>query len=265
MFEKNVVPYGIEKEIQKIIMSMSNKYKKPSLEDYHEYFGNYIDKISYEMMLSMRNAYLTDGIIKKHYIFKNNIGRICEDYENSNILKVSKKYDTSPALLLKMVFDNRGYSKNKIRSILLDLNFVGLSEFDKNQVRMVLDNDDFFMVDNDKVLEESLKYEMLIGEILTKNKIRYKTQNELMEEQKEKYGKSICTPDFLILDDLELYGMCIKWIDCKKYYGANVDYIKKSIKKQTKKYLDNYGCGCIVFKHGFSEKLYFEDILLLNM
>ena len=49
--------------------------------------------------------------------------------------------------------------------------------------------------------------------------------------------------------------MEIKWIDAKNFYGANVKFVYEKIKDQTKKYINNYGNGLIIFSHGYSDNL----------
>ena len=48
-----------------------------------------------------------------------------------------------------------------------------------------------------------------------------------------------------------------KFLWCRQYL------IKKSIKKQTAKYVDEYGFGSIFFSLNFSEKLNFDSVLVL--
>ena len=86
----------------------------------------------------------------------------------------------------------------------------------------------------------------------------------LTEEQIKLYGKPINTPDFLILSDLFINDKKINWIDAKNFYGANTFLINKKIKKQVSKYINQYGFGCIMFSLNFSEKLKFNDVLLIN-
>ena len=56
----------------------------------------------------------------------------------------------------------------------------------------------------------------------------------------------------------------INWIDAKNFYGANNNLFIKRLKKQTKKYIDGYGTGCIIFRLSFCSTLNFDNILLLD-
>ena len=112
--------------------------------------------------------------------------------------------------------------------------------------------------------KESLLFEKDIEKLLIKNNIKYKTQDTLSDEQIKKYGKSICTPDFLILSQLVINGIDIKWIDAKNFYGSNNKFVINSIKKQTEKYIKSYGSGAVIFKLGCNEKLLFDNILCFD-
>ena len=56
----------------------------------------------------------------------------------------------------------------------------------------------------------------------------------------------------------------INWIDGKNFYGSTVPFIKDKIKKQTKKYLNTWGPGSIIFSLGSNENLKFTNILFLD-
>jgi len=56
------------------------------------------------------------------------------------------------------------------------------------------------------------------------------------------------------LSNLYINGFKVNWIDAKNYYGVNTYIIKNNINKQSKKYINNFGSGCIIFRYGFNEK-----------
>ena len=139
-----------------------------------------------------------------------------------------------------------------------------LTIYDQEQFKLAEQNDIYVTLDQVEQGDESIKFEKLIEEFLIKNKVDYKTQDQLTEEQKIKYGKAINTPDFLITSELIINSKKVNWIDAKNFYGSNIDFIVSKIKKQIKKYLDTYGSGCIIFNHGFNSKLGFNDVLILD-
>ena len=92
----------------------------------------------------------------------------------------------------------------------------------------------------------------------------YKTQEQLTQEQKIKFGKATNTPDFLITSELIINSKKVNWIDAKNFYGSNIEFVISKIIKQIKKYLESYGSGCLIFNHGFNSELKFQDVLILD-
>jgi len=86
----------------------------------------------------------------------------------------------------------------------------------------------------------------------------------LQDEQKQEFGKQILTPDFLLLDQVEINGVPCHWFDCKAYYGANLKFPIKKTRKQMARYIDHWGSGAIVYLEGFSEAIKIKDCALLN-
>jgi hypothetical protein len=90
--------------------------------------------------------------------------------------------------------------------------------------------------------ENANNFEKIIEEILKKKGIKYRTQEMLAKQQKEKYGRAVSTPDF------ELDHPVYKWIDAKNFYGTdNIKFFWKKIREQIKKYP---GEGILVFSLG---------------
>jgi len=153
---------------------------------------------------------------------------------------------------------------NKYNKKLNDINVANLIEYDREQYNLAIENDIYSQLDQTDMQKESTKFEKDIEKILLKYNIKYKTQEQLTEEQFKKYGKAINTPDFLIESELIINGHSINWIDAKNFYGSNNSFVIKKITKQISKYIKSYGSGCIIFNSGFNERLCFDDVLLLN-
>lgn len=107
-------------------------------------------------------------------------------------------------------------------------------------------------------------FEDKIAHFLDEKGILYVRQKQLEEEQKRDFGKAILTPDFLILDKVEINGQSVSWIDAKCFYGANISFDVTRMKKQMKRYIEMWGSGAIMFSHGFNEMLSMEDCMMLN-
>jgi hypothetical protein len=129
---------------------------------------------------------------------------------------------------------------------------------------LALKYDVYGFVDEKQKLDESLLFEKKIEKILKSNNVEYETQ-ETLTKQQHINGNVFSTPDFLIKSELYINNKRVYWIDAKNFYGANTSFIIKSIKKQTSKYINLYGDGCIIFNHCFSSKLIFNNIVLTNL
>ena len=262
----NKISYKLEKKIAKAVIIKGN-YKKLTDKQLNK-INNYIDKkklnISLEDVLSIRSSYMTIKIIKDSDRLKSLINKISKLYKKGIKLSwISKKYDLSPILMLKNILSSR-YSKEKIKDFFYGKHLDKLSEFDLEQLNFAKENDIFNKVDQTEQINNSKNFELEIQNFLVKNKIKFKTQNELTKEQIKKYGKAVNTPDFLILSDFYINDKKINWIDAKNFYGANTFLIKKNIQKQVPKYIDEYGFGSIIFSLNFSEKLHFDNVLLTS-
>jgi len=66
------------------------------------------------------------------------------------------------------------------------------------------------------------------------------------------------------LDHVEINGEPVAWIDAKHFYGADVDFQRKKIAKQATRYVDAWGQGALVFRHGFCNNVHIPGTVLLD-
>lgn len=261
---KNIIPNEIEKFIiKKINKNAPESYgiiKDSELETIGtQVFNTYKLNINKHIIASIKSGYMKNFIIKNHFILKKNSKFILDEYPKDGVLSLSTKFNLSPMTIIRFVFDHL-YHK-KLKELLVSKK---LSNYDQEQFKLAEQNDIYVTLNQVEQGEESIKFEKLIEDFLIKNKVDYKTQEQLTEEQKIKYGKAINTPDFLITSELIINSKKINWIDAKNFYGSNIEFIVSKIKKQIRKYLESYGPGCLIFNHGFNSELKFQDVLILD-
>lgn len=256
---KNCLPDNVEKEILKHINKKSPFCYAKLLEEEiillnkniieNPYFKKY--DINIEQIKSIRSSYVKNKMIMNHPKLIKNTNNIIKDYKNKiSILNISKKYDGSPLNILRIILSKTN-SKEKIKKFFNNPEF--LNNYDFEQFNIAKKNDDFALVNQDETLKRATEFEKDIEQILINKNIEYETQEDLSREQIKTHGKAYCTPDFLIKTDFQINNRTVKWIDAKNFYGSNIHFIKSKIEEQTKKYLKNYGDGCIIFKLGFNE------------
>jgi hypothetical protein len=263
----NIVPDYIEKyiikkfnlNIPKVFRNISNKELKYIQNKVKSKFKVDIDS---GIISSTKSTYVKNYIVNTHYKLKLHKDSILSQYQNNKqILDLSKKYKLTPMTIMRYILETK-YSK-KIKSLYNNLSL--LNNYDRIQFDIALNNDVYNQIEQIETSIESEEFERKIETILISYNIKYKTQKELIDEQTQQYGYAKSTPDFLILDELYINNHQITWIDAKNYYGANIQFIIKSINKQINKYNKLYGTGCIIFKYGFNDKLKFDKTLLLSI
>jgi len=261
-----------QNDIEKYIIKLLNKkpyycYSKLDKNELNYIYNEIIQKFNYHInkniILSIRASYIKNHIINNYKNININKKKILYDYadtNNLNILDISSKYDISPLNLLRFIF-NKLYSK-KITYLIKHKNI--LNKHDLKQLDLAIENDIYALIDNSVILSESINYELELQKFLDKHNILYKTQDQLVEEQTQKYGRPISTPDFLIQSDLYINNIKINWIDAKNYYGANITFILDSLNKQVNKYINEYGTGCIIYKLGYNDSINIKNVILIS-
>jgi hypothetical protein len=240
-----------------------------------KYNNSHFPHINFKQAMSIRSSYMREKIKKNNSKLEKNRRKIIGNFLlKKNVLKITKQYDIPPMHVIKFYFKSEGYDKKETKDILdLILNKnktkeaidkYELEKWEISQIQIANNMDSFIRADNTRTREKAENFENVLGKYLKKHKIKFKTEEELKREQKKKYGKPINTPDFLIKSDLYIDGKKINWIDAKNYYGANTDHINENIENQTKKYIDKFGFGALVFSLGFSQKLRMKNILMLD-
>lgn len=271
-FEIQINPLDsqVEKFVKKNLnLNPPESYAKMNPKEQDELYNQIIQTFSNTMtenffpqiILSIRATEMRTHMILCHKNLTKNKKNILTDYsKNTNILELSKKYDGSPLNLLRIIFQDK--YNTKLTKLITNKKL--LSKYDSAQLDIAIDNDAYALVNQNEILKKADEFEEKIGLVLKKLNIRFKTQKQLAQEQIDESDKATNTPDFLILDELYINGVKINWIDGKNFYGSNSKFIKSKILKQTKKYIDKWGFGSIIFSLGFCSDLNFDSILLID-
>ena len=274
------IPYNYEKKLLKyLIYHGQYSILTPSqeiilLKKINKYNELYDLNINVRLLYSMRSSFMSEKMMISNNKLKRKSKEIFKLYKSGiDILEISKKYDFAPILILKQILNKYNLSKLSIKDIFHsyiknNINYLQkkykLKERLISQIKLAINNDIFNKIDQSESIRNSENFEISLGKYLTNNGVKFKTQGMLVKEQIKSHGHPFSTPDFLINSELIINGKIIKWIDAKNFYGANTILIKKSIKKQIKKYINNYGFGCIVFSMNYSDKLDFENVILID-
>ena len=119
-------------------------------------------------------------------------------------------------------------------------------------------------VDQSETHSRADLFEEILADWFESRGVRIRRQNEMVSEQRLEHGRPINTPDILFLDHVEINGQPVAWIDAKHFYGADVSFQRKKMAKQMSRYIEEWGSGAVVYRHGFSENLFIPGCLMLD-
>jgi len=211
--------------------------------------------ISLDQLISIRNMIATQKSINARENIYKKEREIKESYntDNKDLAKFFGKFSIPPLAIVKILDPKNLPSKI--------IEYASTHDSENPTVHK-------------KILMNADKFELnLVNWIKnTYPTIKFKTQNELVQEQIIKYGQPISTPDILfeqpvlirVTNNTKLTEHLIRWIDAKNYTLINIPFIMKSINKQCDKYLTNYGPGALAFHYGFSDDIKIPKILILD-
>ena len=263
-WENSPIPSKIEKEVKSILIEIPGYHRL----NHSEMDGMY--KISSEYGMNIRQVMsLRSGILREKAMHRHNfaiessatLGALYN--EGKSVLDLAKSYDLPPGTVMRMVLFSRGWNKGKIR-IKLNKGVNTLNKRDSEEWELARQND-MITAGNDKARRAMAdNFETRVATYFDSQCVGYRTQEELMEEQIEKFGRPIRTPDLLLDDPVIINGKKISWIDAKGFYGANIWSNRKSFEKQTKRYFSEWGRGALLFKDSFCDGLNVKGALLLD-
>ena len=219
--------------------------------------------ISIDQSLSLRNALLQQKTVYGHYKMQSRSKAMYKLYkEGMTIIQLSKRFDFPPMNIFREILKEKGWSKNKIKESLR--NPSQFSQRERNEFTEAEAADRVSNVDQSETQIRADKFEDIISDWFESRGVNLRRQEEMVAEQLAEHGRPVNTPDVLFLDHVKINDQPIAWIDAKHFYGADVNFQRKKMKKQTLRYVETWGQGAIIFRHGFSENLHLPGVILLD-
>ena len=220
--------------------------------------------ISLEQALSFRAALNQEKAVFSHGRLQRRAQEMLRKYEGGeSVLSLSKRYDFPPVNLFRAILSARNWSKNRIKETLREPERK-LSKRDLEEFRKAEAEDRVTHVNQTETHHAADLFEKVLCDHFEENGVRFRTQTELLKEQVEAEGRPVRTPDLLMLDHVEINGVPVAWIDAKHFYGANLSFQRKKTQKQVNRYVEEWGHGAIIYRHGFCDGLKLKGAILLD-
>ena len=220
--------------------------------------------ISLEQALSLRAALNQEKAVFSHGRLQRRAQEMLRKYEGGeSVLSLSKRYDFPPVNLFRAILSARNWSKNRIKETLREPE-QKLNERDLKEFRKAEAEDRVTHVNQSETHHAADLFEKVLCDHFDANGVRFRTQTDLLKEQVEAEGRPVRTPDLLMLDHVEINGVPVAWIDAKHFYGANLSFQRKKTQKQVNRYVEEWGHGAIIYRHGFCDGLKLKGAILLD-
>ena len=163
----------------------------------------------------------------------------------------------------RAILTARGWSKVRIKESLRNPD-KKLSKHDREQFTAAEGADRVANVDQSENQSRADLFEDVLCDFFEEKGVRIRRQPEMVKEQYAEHGRPVRTPDLLLMDQVIINGQQVAWIDAKHFYGADVNFQRKKTIKQMNRYIEEWGQGAIVFRHGYSANLRIPAVLLLD-
>ncbi|MBT3772874.1 MAG: TPD domain-containing protein [Euryarchaeota archaeon] len=221
-------------------------------------------EMTLDQALSLRSALLQEKTVYGHHRLKGKSRELKRLYdEGVGIIDLTQRYDFPPMNIFRTILAARGWSKSRIKESLKNAE-KKLNERDLAQFKRAEEEDRVANVDQTETHLRAELFEDILCDWFEENGVRFRRQGEMVKEQNLAHGRPLKTPDLLILDDVRINGQPVAWIDAKHYYGGDVGFQRKKTTKQMLRYVEEWGQGAIVFRHGYCENLHIPGTILLD-
>jgi hypothetical protein len=220
-------------------------------------------KMTLEQALSLRSALLQQKTVYGHGRLRSQGQTMLRLYkEGVSVVDLSTRFDFPPMNIFRIILTEMRWSKSKIKESLRQPS--RLSERERTEFEAAEAADRVSNVDQGDSQERADLFEDILADWFEEQGVRLRRQPEMVKEQKQDLGRPVRTPDLLFLDHVEINGKPVAWIDAKHFYGADVDFQRKKMAKQMARYIEEWGSGAVVYRHGFSQNLFMPGCTLLD-
>ncbi len=216
-----------------------------------------------DQALSLRSALMQQKTVYGHGRLRSRGKDMLRLYrEGVSVVDISQRFDGPPMNVFRLILAEMRWSKTKIKESLREPS--RLKERERTEFEAAEAADRVSNVDQGESQEKADLFEDILADWFEEQGVRLRRQPEMVREQKQELGRPVRTPDILFLDHVYINERPVAWIDAKHFYGADVEFQRKKMAKQMDRYIEEWGSGAVVYRHGFSENLFMPACTLLD-
>ena len=220
-------------------------------------------KMNLDQALSLRSALMQQKTVYGHGRLRSRAKEMLRLYkEGVSVVDLSQRFDGPPMNVFRLILAEMRWSKTKIKESLREPS--RLSQRERKEFEAAEAADRVSNVDQGESQEKADHFEDILADWFEAQGVRLRRQPEMVKEQKQELGRPVRTPDILFLDHVYINDRPVAWIDAKHFYGADVEFQRKKMAKQMDRYIEEWGSGAVVYRHGFSENLFMPGCTLLD-
>jgi len=227
--------------------------------------GTMVDdfEMTLDQALSLRSALLQQKTVYSHGRLQARGKALVRLYrDGTGVVDLSKKFDFPPMNIFRVILKEMGWSKSRIKETLRSPS--KFKQRERSEFEAAEAADRVSNVDQSETHVRADLFEEILADWFEDQGVNIRRQPEMVKEQMKEHGRPVNTPDLLFLDHVEINGEPVAWIDAKHFYGADVDFQRKKISKQAARYVDSWGQGALVFRHGFCNNVHIPGTVLLD-
>lgn len=214
-------------------------------------------------IIKMRHVATHQNIANKTSDVINNSTEIAKEHAGGKtIMQIAKDRNLPPASIARQILLGKGYDIKTIRSM-----FQGETPPPEDMVAQLkeVEANDYTSHSNiKKIYADADKFKAKVAAWLDKNKVKYKTADDLKKEQiaDPKYGRPIATPDFFFMEPIKINGNLVNWLSTKDFplfktermqIGGRDSKMLKQMAYAVMKYNKNFGRGAFIFSEGVQQ------------
>lgn len=226
-------------------------YKKLSKLDDIPVFSDEFD-ISQETLLAILQQKLVREVISRYHRVEAQAAKLWAKWQHGEtFVSIARAANFPPVLTASIILRKAGIARDKIRYWIKDPRAA-----DRRRIKVELSS----AVDEDWLYSPRANREQNERGKMVEARVEAWLLGLHVEAKRECELDTEITPDFLLLDRLDIDDVRVHWIECKASFGDAKELRRNT--RQVSAYVAHFGSGLLVYWYGFVESLSMDWVVL---